>query len=178
LLRAHRDIPEAGILGCWHFLPEDFDEGSAPKKIFRYGEHRIMRNCWVGGSGYLMKQAVLDEVGRIREGEDFTTFCIRAAAKGFINGWYYPFLFQEHMDDPRTVHTGISTEEDFRKLIPLSARNFNISSRDAWIRRLRHSARSLQACSIDPDDFIGVRAKLKRKVFGIFGRDYIPLVKP
>lgn len=177
LQRAHRDIPEAGILGCWHFLPEDFNEEVASKKIFHYGGHRIMRNCWVGGSGYLMKREVLDKLGLLREGENFTTYCLRGAAKGFINGWYFPFLFQEHMDDPRTEHTGIRTEEDFRKLIPLSAVNFNISSRDAWIHRLRQSARSLQAYSIDPYDFIGVRAMLKRKLFGIFGKEYFPLVK-
>jgi GT2 family glycosyltransferase len=177
LQKAHLDIPEAGILGCWHFRPEDFYEEMARKKIFRYGEHRIMRNCWVGGSGYLMKRAVLNENGLIREKESFSDYCIRVAAKGFINGWYYPFLFQEHMDDPRAEHTGIRTEEDFQKLMPLSARTFNIDSKEAWVRRLRQSAQRLQTCSLDPYDFIGIRAKIKRRLFRALGRNYVPSVK-
>jgi len=178
LQQAHIDIPRAGILGCWRFFPEDFNEEVASKKIFRYGNHQVMRNCWIEGSGYMMKRDVLDEIGLLREGESFTTYCIRAAAKGFINGWYYPFLFQEHMDDPRAEHTGIRSEEDFKKLIPLSAVTFNIQNKEAWIQRLRQSAQRLQGYSIDPYDFIGVRAKLKRKLFGIFGKEYFPLVKP
>ena len=174
LQQAHLDIPKAGILGCWHFLPEDFNEETARKKIFRYGEHQIMRNCWVGGSGYLMKQAVLNEIGLIRQKENFTDYCIRAARKGFINGWYFPFLFQEHMDDPRTKHTGIRTDEDFRRLIPLSARTFNIDSRDDWIRRLRLSAQRLQAYSFDPSDFIGLQAKLKRRISKALGKEHFP----
>jgi glycosyltransferase involved in cell wall biosynthesis len=176
LQHAHLDIPEAGILGCWHYLPEDFNEETARKKIFRYGRHRIMRNCWVGGSGYLMKQSVLDEIGLIGEKESFTGYCIRAAAKGFVNGWYYPFLFQEHMDDPRTKHTGIRTDEDFKRLIPLSARTFNIDSRDAWICGLRLNAQRLQAYSFDPSDFSGLRARLKRRLYKVLRREYLPLV--
>jgi glycosyltransferase involved in cell wall biosynthesis len=177
LQQAHLDIPHAGILGCWRFFPEDFNEGTARKKIFRYGQHQILRNCWVEGSGYLMKRGVLDEIGLIREEESFTTFCIRAAAKGFINGWYFPFLFQEHMDDPRAEHTGILTEEDFRRLIPLSARTFNIDSKEAWMRRLRLSAQRLQAYSFDPSDFIGLRAKGKRMLCKVLGKEHLPLVR-
>ena len=177
LTKAHLDIPQAGILGCWRFFPEDFNEEMAGKKIFRYGEHQIMRNCWVEGSGFLMKRAVLDEIGILLKGESFTTYCIRAAAKGFINGWYYPFLFQEHMDDPRAKHTGIRTEEDFKRLIPLSAVTFNISSKDDWTQRLRQSAQRLQSYSFNPSDFIGTTAKIKHKLFKVFGREYVPLVK-
>lgn len=136
-----------------------------------------MRNCWVEGSGYLMKRAVLDEIGLLREGESFTTYCIRAAAKGFINGWYFPFLFQEHMDDPRAEHTGIKTDEDFRRLIPLSAKTFNIDSKEAWVRRLRLSAQRLQTYSVDPYDFIGMRAKIKRNLFNVLGKEYVPSMK-
>jgi len=177
LQQAHRAIPEAGILGCWHFLPEDFDEDKARKKIFWYGEHRIMRNCWVGGSGYMMKKAVIDKIGLIRKGESFTTFCLRAASKGFINGWYYPFLIQEHMDDPRAEHTGIKTKEDFKRQIPLTATTFKIESLDDWIQFHRDDAKRQQVYSIDPNDFIGVQAKIKRKLFRLFGRNYLPLIK-
>jgi len=175
LQQAHLDIPAAGILGCWHFLPDDFNENAAVRKIQRFGKHRIMRNCWVGGSGYLMKRAVIDKIGYMKIAEGFSAYCIRAATKNFINGWYYPFLYQEHMDDPRTEHAGINSEADFHRLTPASAKNFKINSREEWITRLQQSAQRAQAYSYDPKDWIGIRAKIKSKITVLMGKEYIPL---
>lgn len=177
LAKAHKDIPEAGVLGCWRFQPEDLNAQKASEKIYVYGRHMIMRNCWVEGSGFLMKRAVIDSIGNLRSGETFTDYCIRAAAGGFINGWYYPFLYQEHMDDPRAEHSGIKTDDDFRRLMPLSASNFGIRSKEAWTERLRDSAQRLQQYSIDPRDFIGIRAKLKNRVHSVIGKEYFPKMK-
>jgi GT2 family glycosyltransferase len=177
LERAHRDIPQAGFLACWHFLPQDVRQDLVLKKIQTFGEHQIMRNCWVGGSGYLMKREVTDRNGMLRPNETFTDYCIRASSKGFINGWYYPFLYQEHMDDPRTPHTAIRSEEDFQRLIPLSAKTFNVKTREQWIQRMTVSALKLQEYSIDPDDFIGIKAWVNRKIAQIRGREYFPKVK-
>ena len=174
---AHRDIADAGVLGCWRFFPEDFRPKVAEKKIATFGKHKIMRNCWVEGSGYLMKREVIDKLGVLKEKDSFTSYCIRAATKGYINGWYYPFLYQEHMDDPRSEHTGIRTEEDFKRLIPLSAQNFKINTKDEWQLRLRRSAQRLQECSIDPYDYIGWQARVKRKLFQLVGREYQPRIK-
>ncbi len=174
LERAHRDIPQAGVLGTWRFPEEDFLEDLARKKIQTLGSHQILRSCWVEGSGYLMKREVIERIGLIREEESFTTYCIRAAAAGFINGWYYPFLYQEHMDDPRAPHTEMKTEADFRRLQPLSAQTFKIMSRDEWTNKLRQLAHSLQACSYDPSDYLGRRAWFKQKACRILGRPYVP----
>jgi hypothetical protein len=177
LEKAHRDIPEAGVLGCWRFLPDDFNYEKAKKKIYKFGDHHIMRNCWIEGSGYLMKKEVIHKIGFLRERESFTEFCIRASTEGFVHGWYYPFLYQEHMDDPRTEHAGIRSEDDFQRLVPLTARRFNIRTREQWIQRMMTSARNLQEYSIDPYDFIGIRAWTKRRIAKILGKEYFPKVK-
>ena len=177
LEEAHKDIPQAGILACWHFLPQDFKRQLAEKKIQAFGKHQIMRNCWVGGSGYLMKRDVINRIGILRPKESFSDYCIRASAEGFINGWYYPFLYQEHMDDPRTPHTAIRSEEDFQRLIPLSAKTFGIKTREQWIQRMMVSAMRLQEYSIDPYDFIGFGAWVNKKIAGILRREYFPKVK-
>lgn len=174
LIAAHRDIPQAGVLGCWRFLDEDFDPALAARKIQTFGRHQVMRNCWIEGSGYLMKRAVLEKVGLLRDRESFTGYCIRAAVAGFIHGWYYPFLHQEHMDDPRAPHTGMKTESDFQRLRPLSANTFKIDSREAWIKRLKYSAWTLQACSIDPRDYMGWKAKLRRRIARWTGKPLLP----
>ena len=174
LVEAHQDIPEAGILGCWRFLPEDFNPELVSRKLQEYGKHRILRNCWVEGSGYLAKRHVIDKIGPLRKDESFPSLCIRAAAAGFINGWYYPFLYQEHMDDPRVPHTGMKTEADFQRLRPLSAGTFRIRTREDWIRRLRHSAWTVQACSYNPCDYMGLRTRIRHKVNRIFGTRFLP----
>lgn len=162
LTSAHKDIANCGIIGCWHYKPEDFDESVATKKIFSYNGHKILRNCWIGGSGYIMSRKVLNTIGILKKNESFTTYCIRASAKGFINGWYYPFLFQEHMDDPRSVYFMFQNNDEFRSQRPLTAKNFEIDSIEEWKNRLKNSARTLQTCSLDPNDYIGIRPKFRR----------------
>lgn len=174
LEQTHRDIPQAGILGTWRFPEEDFVASLAKQKIQTFGPHQILRNCWVEGSGYLMKREVIGRVGLIREHESFTTYCTRAAAAGFINGWYYPFLYQEHMDDPRAPHTGAKTEADFLRLQPLSAQTFKVATREQWTHKLKQLARSLQTCSYDPNDYLGWRAWIRQKVHRMLGKSYVP----
>jgi len=177
LEKAHREIQQAGILACWHFFPEDFNQQLAKKKIQTFGKHQVMRNCWVGGSGYLMKRKVLDKNGMLRPHETFTDYCIRASTKGFINGWYYPFLYQDHMDDPRSLHTAYRNEEDFQKLIPLTGKAFEIKTREQWIQWLTKNAQKLQEYSINPYDFIGLKAWIKKTIAMTMGREYFPKVK-
>ena len=177
LVKAHNDVKQAGILGCWRFFPEDFNEILAMKKIQTINGHQIMRNCWVEGSGYLMKGAVIRELGLIKKNESFTTYCLRAASKGYINGWYFPFLFQEHMDDPRAEHTLLKTDNDLSAHPPLTAKNFNVTTIDQWTDWLKDNALRLQIASLDPYDFIGLKAKIKNKFCNFLGIEYFPKVK-
>lgn len=177
LQRCHSDIPDAGIVSCWHYLPEDFSEKDANKKIQSFGNHKIMRNCWVGGSGYLMKKAVIKKIGYLKRGESFTGYCIRAASKGFINGWYYPFLYQEHMDDPRSKYTSIKSDKDFQMVKPLTAYTYDCNSIDAWIKFLKENAYILQIISYNPHDNMGLKFKIKEKIARFMGKKYIPRVK-
>lgn len=177
LSQAHADIPEAGALGCWRFPDSDFRPEIAAKKIFIYGSHRVMRNCWVEGSGYLLKSSMQKRLGPIRSDESFSSYCIRGAALGYVNGWYFPFLFQDHFDDPRSPNTDYTSEEAWLAHQPLSAGTFSVKSLAEWDRRLRHSARTLQEYSFDPYDFLGAKAAIKRKLYRVFGREYTPVVR-
>lgn len=150
LRRAHEDVPELGVIGSWRFDDEDFVPHLARRKIQRFrGGHRILRNLWIEGSGYLMKRACLDRNGPLREGESFTQYCIRLAKAGFMHGWYYPFIRQEHMDDPRAPHSLLKTDADLQKYLPLSARNNGVTVLADWQAQLRRSARLVQESSID-----------------------------
>lgn len=174
LIRAHEDIPEAGVLGCWHYQEEDFVPELARRKIQSFDSHQIMRNCWVGGAGYIMKREVYDRQGAIQAQESFPGWCIRAATNGYVNGWYFPFVRQEHMDDPRVPHTGLKTEKDFQRLRPLSAGTFKLENLNDWIDWLRRDALHQQRSSFDPRYYRGWRAKIRRYLERVLRRDFTP----
>lgn len=162
LRKAHQDVSEFGVIGCWHYPSEDFIEIDASKKIRSFtGGHRLMVNCWIGGSGYLMKRACLQEQGLLTKGQSFTDYCIRLALKGSINGWYFPFLYQEHMDDPRSPHTILHTDKDMALHMPLTAKTFGVDSVVNWTDALRQDAFRLQRASTDPRLYIGWRRRIR-----------------
>jgi len=124
-----------------------------------------------------MKGKIVKEQGLLRENETFTDYCIRAAQNGYVNGWYFPFLFQEHMDDPRALNTGIKTEDDFNRLIPLTAKNFGVHSVADWTEWMKNDAKQLQIFSYDPNDYTSLWSRIKRKALSWVNKQYIPAVK-
>jgi hypothetical protein len=164
LRRAHEDVAEFGVLGCWRFRQEDFLPELAKEKIREFpGGHRILQNNWIEGSGYLMKRACVDALGLLDRDETFTQHCGRLAAAGWIHGWYFPFLYQEHMDDPRSPYCALQTDEDLRRNTPLTAQTFAITTLEERVRQIQASARSCQTSSIHPRAHVGWR-KLSRRL--------------
>lgn len=172
LMAAHDDNPELGVIGAWRFPEEDFVPELAKKKIRSLkGGHQIMENCWVQGSGYILRRQVVKELGGLKE-ESFSNFCIRAALKGWKNGWYYPFIREEHMDDPRSEFCEIKTDEDFMAQRPLSAINDNVTTVAEWAKRVKYMAKVVQAASPNPLHYHGWRLVARkgfRKVKRLLG---------
>jgi hypothetical protein len=159
---AHNDIPNLGAVSCWIFLEEDFVPELATPKIQEHNGHLILRNHWVGGSGYLLKRKCVEEHGPLRNGQSFSNFCLRLARRGWVNGYYYPFLYMDHMDDPRSPNTRLTGEESFKANPSLSARRFGIDSLEELTRRSKSAAIDVQAASINPRHYWGWRHKLRR----------------
>ena len=163
LRSAHSANPKFGVIGCWHFPEEDFLPDVARKKIRAFDDgHELMMNCWVGGSGYLMKRACVAAAGLLKRNQSFTNYCIKLAIRGWINGWYYPFLYQDHLDDPRSPHSLLRTDEDMHHWAPLSAINNGVRTVAEWQAQLRRSARLLQWASADPLHYSGWRRQVQR----------------
>lgn len=155
---AHHDCPPFGVVGSWRFLDEDFVYRIAKRKIRTFpGGHRLLENFWVQGSGYLLKRRCVEEQGLLRPGQSFTDYCIQLALRGYRNGWYYPFIREEHMDDPRSPWTGLRSDEDLLRRLPLSAKQSGIRTLEDWENQQRDSARLLQAASVDPRHYQGWR---------------------
>jgi GT2 family glycosyltransferase len=164
LARAHEDIPELGVVACWHFHEEDFIPEIADPKILDFaGGHRLMVNPWVQGSGVMLKRRCVQEIGGLTEGEQgFTPWCIRLAVVGWVNGWYVPLVPIDHMDDPRSPNTLLRTDDDLRAAPPLSARHRHTETIDEWLAHLRHSAMVIQQAPANPFLYVGWRKKLRR----------------
>ncbi len=162
LRELHEENPDLGIVGCWRFYDEDFYPKLASKKMIQLRcLNQLMSNPWVQGSGYVMKRKCLeDNGGKLGENESFPAFCIRAALKGWKNGWAYPFIHEEHMDDPRSPYCLLKSDEDFMAQRPLSAINDNVVTLSDWAKRVRFMAKIVQKASSDPKQHTGWRRRL------------------
>ena len=106
LARAHQDVDRLGVVACWHFFPEDFDYVSAKHKIITFGPHRILRHPWTCGTGLLIKRKTFERFGSFRQ-KATTDYWLNLARADLVNGFYYPLLYQEHMDDLRSQHNAL-----------------------------------------------------------------------
>jgi hypothetical protein len=159
---AHDDNPEFGVIGSWRHPDADFRPELAHKKIERFkGGHELMRNLWVQGSGYLLLRALVERHGLLKADESFTGYCLRLARGGAVNGFYYPFVPEDHMDDPRSPHTLIRTDADLLDRMPLSAKANRVTTVAEWVRQLEQSAVVLQGASLDIRSYQGWRRRVK-----------------
>jgi hypothetical protein len=103
LAAVHADVPQVGLISCWFLGKEFFDEHRARHKVQLFGKHRILRHPWTSGGAGLFKRKAWEEAGHF-DGLGTPPCWMRMAAKGYVNGFYLPPVFVEHMDDPWSAH--------------------------------------------------------------------------
>ena len=103
LALAHREVPELGLISCWYLGEEVFDERRAQAKIQSFGRHRILRHPYTGGGAALVKRKSWKECGPF-DGDATVNCWLRIAEKGYVNGFYVPPIFAEHMDYPWSIY--------------------------------------------------------------------------
>lgn len=119
LSRAHADIPQLGAIACWHYFPDDFDYDRAKHKIQEFNGHRILRHPWICGTGFLIKRPTFERLGPIQE-KTTTNYWLQMAVAGYVNGFYYPLVLQEHMDDPKSRHSHLHDEASYQSAKPVT----------------------------------------------------------
>jgi glycosyltransferase involved in cell wall biosynthesis len=113
-----------GMVGCWTFWPEDFERNSGPaqKKIKTFGAHRILTNIGIGGTAFLMKKKLaLKYLVKDHNGTAFPIDRERMSAGGYCSGWYFPLIWAEHMDDPRSAYC-VNRDDSSKNMSALSAK--------------------------------------------------------
>lgn len=171
---AHDANPGFGAIGSWRHPDEDLRPELASRKIQEFdGGHSLLRNLWVQGSGYLLPHALVQAEGLLGADESFTSYCIRLARAGAVNGFYHPFVPEDHMDDPRSAHTLIKDDHDLLDRMPLSAKVNGVTTVEQWIAQLQQSALVLQTASLDPRAYTGWRRRwssARRRARSLVGR--------
>jgi glycosyltransferase involved in cell wall biosynthesis len=153
-----------GVLGSWRFQEEDYRPDLAQAKLATYEGHTVLRNHWVQGSGFLFRRELIKEFGALSAGETFTRWCVRVARAGYVNGWLFPFVHEDHMDDPRSPNTLYTSDEAFRALRPLSAIATGVNSVDDWLEQTRRDAVDVQRASLDLRNYVGWRFRRKNAI--------------
>jgi glycosyltransferase involved in cell wall biosynthesis len=163
LTQAHQDIPEFGCVACWPFFADDFDHSRAKSKIQQFGRHQILRHPWTCGTGFLLKRRMFEEVQPL-EGGGMTGFLIKGALKGYINGFYYPLLFQDHMDDPKSSHCRIRTQEAFEaaKKVTAVLQYGRFTNLDGYMKFREAVVGNLLDDTFDPRSYVGWRDRMRR----------------
>jgi glycosyltransferase involved in cell wall biosynthesis len=163
LAQAHADVPDFGMIGCWHFSPETFDYERAKHKIQRFGQHQVLRHPWTGVGAGLAKVKTMRECGPL-ESSRTTGYWIKMALKGYVNGYYYPLIYVEHMDYPWSQHFTFSDKLDkwFETSSgPKHLRIRSVEEAKAWNQVI---VRNLFDDPWDPKYYVGWRAKLRRAI--------------
>jgi len=162
LAQAHQDIEFLGAVGCWHLSPEEFDYERAKHKIQRFGKHEIFRHAWLDGSAFLVKRRVFEAFRPCRENEYLSKFWLRLSLAGYIHGFYYPLIFQEHMDYPWSKHFAFAGR--FEEGLELNATSKRHGIRTVDDEKAWHQV-VLKNILDDPwqaEYYVGWRAKLRR----------------
>ncbi|MDP8236579.1 MAG: glycosyltransferase family 2 protein [Candidatus Erginobacter occultus] len=90
-----------GLLGCWTFLPGDWDEELARPKIVELAGVRVFRNLWIGGAAWLARKEHLRRYLAPPGDYGVPLDQYRMTDDGLVNGYPLPLMIARHLDDPR-----------------------------------------------------------------------------
>lgn len=161
LSEAHQDIYNLGVIACWHFAPDAFDYERARNKIQTFGKHRILRHPWTCGTGLLIKNDTYRKFGRL-QGNRTTQYWINMALKGYINGFYYPLVYQEHMDYIWSKHYAFSDNLQEGMEMSVSAADWGIHTAKQANTLHRQIVQDILDGPWDAKYYVGWRGKLRR----------------
>jgi GT2 family glycosyltransferase/SAM-dependent methyltransferase/thioredoxin-like negative regulator of GroEL len=146
LVKAHQNSNKLGVVGGYHFRPEDFNESEAQEKFFSENGVNVVQDTHIGGCCYLMRRSLYKKYGPMTydprlKTHGWTEYQQMLAQEGYIVGYLYPLIQIDYMDDPRSEHCLI--ESDYREYTKeiWKERGVNFQSSDQLVNWLKRDAK-------------------------------------
>ena len=144
-----RREPRFGTLGCWPYMPEDWDESLASHKIIELAGVRVFRNPWVAGHSFLARRDCLKQFISPPTGYGLPINQFGMTRAGLINGYPLPLLQVHNMDDPRSPHCLMNRNSGLGEHAALTARVLGFESAEAYGQWIAQDARQIQRDPIE-----------------------------
>ena len=124
MLKAHKTY-DFGFIGGFHFRDEEMHD--ITPKISEYNGQKLWRFKHIGGCSFLIKKKDYDLFGEINGNGimGLTDYQWKWSDAGKINGYVYPLVKVEHMEDGRSQHCIKNKEHNDYKL---NVRNMGIDN--------------------------------------------------
>lgn len=137
------DDERFGMLACWNFMPEDWDEAAAAHNVVRLGGHRIFRMLTVGGCSFLARADLLRRF-RVEGRKALPLDRVAMSLAGFVSGCPLPLAFAHHMDDPRSPECRMRTPGAVEGDASFTMRRLGFDSLERYAEWIAADARHYQ----------------------------------
>ncbi len=139
-----RAEPRFGMVGCWVFMEDDWDEELAQQRSMSIGGFSIQPSIGFAGCAFLCRTAHARRYAVLTD-SGIPLNRTRMTLDGLVHGCALPVLFAHHMDDPRSPHyVGGGLD---RPDASLTARNHGFRDEAAYAAWIARDAR--RACAAD-----------------------------
>jgi glycosyltransferase involved in cell wall biosynthesis len=98
-----REVPEFGMLGCWIFMPEDWNPTLAAHNILEVSGHSIFRCTMIAGQSFVARRDYLRRYSR-QMPAGIPVDRVQMSIDGLISGCPVPLMYAHNMDDPRSPY--------------------------------------------------------------------------
>ncbi|MBD1939479.1 glycosyltransferase family 2 protein [Microcoleus sp. FACHB-68] len=173
-----RKEPKFGMLGCWIFMPEDWNEKLAQHNIVELSGERVFRCTTVAGQSFLARKEHLLRYS-IADEQSYSHGLpinrVQMTLDGLISGNPLPMLYAHNMDDPRSPMNVKTKSGNLGSDAALTARKLKFESAEDYAKWIAADARRRQELPFNTqiewellrrdNSFMG---KIKRKLLKTF----------
>lgn len=147
-----RKEPRFGMLNCWIFMPEDWDETLAEHNIVEVAGERVFRCVSTAGHSFLARREHLLRY-KVKMGQGYSHGLpverIMMSINGLVSGYPLPLLYAHNMDDPRSPMNVKTKTGSLRADSAQTARNFGFESAEAYAEWIAAEACNRQKVPFD-----------------------------
>lgn len=127
-----RKEPKFGMLSCWIFMPEDWNETLAQQNIIELSGERVFRCMGIQGHSFLARRDYLQRYCHKSKGHGIPVARPKMSLDGLVSGYPVPLLYAHNMDDPRSPMNVKTKLGSLGADAALTARSLKFESAEAF----------------------------------------------